>query len=85
MFVGPHFAGRRLFLPERGGWYHSVQRLDLQFAHFQPDLDGLAAQGLGDVFQDLVVPGDGDQLGEDRPMRYTTVEKKGFFSKLFGA
>jgi septum site-determining protein MinD len=23
-------------------------------------------------------------LGEDRPMRFTTVEKKGFFSKLFG-
>jgi septum site-determining protein MinD len=24
-------------------------------------------------------------LGEDRPMRFTTVEKKGFFSKIFGA
>ena len=24
-------------------------------------------------------------LGEDRPLRFTTVEKKGFFSKLFGA
>ncbi|MBN8261139.1 MAG: septum site-determining protein MinD [Xanthomonadales bacterium] len=23
-------------------------------------------------------------LGEDRPMRFTTIEKKGFFSKLFG-
>ena len=23
-------------------------------------------------------------LGEDRPLRFTTVEKKGFFSKLFG-
>ena len=23
-------------------------------------------------------------LGEERPMRFTTVEKKGFFSKLFG-
>ena len=23
-------------------------------------------------------------LGEDRPMRFTQVEKKGFFSKLFG-
>jgi septum site-determining protein MinD len=23
-------------------------------------------------------------LGEDRPMRFTTVEKKGFFSKMFG-
>jgi septum site-determining protein MinD len=23
-------------------------------------------------------------LGEDRPMRFTTLEKKGFFSKLFG-
>jgi len=24
-------------------------------------------------------------LGEERPMRFTTVEKKGFFSKIFGA
>ena len=24
-------------------------------------------------------------LGEQRPMRFTTVEKKGFFSKMFGA
>jgi septum site-determining protein MinD len=24
-------------------------------------------------------------LGEDRPMRFTTVEKKGFFAKMFGA
>jgi septum site-determining protein MinD len=23
-------------------------------------------------------------LGEERPMRFTTTEKKGFFSKLFG-
>ena len=23
-------------------------------------------------------------LGEERPMRFTSVEKKGFFSKLFG-
>ena len=23
-------------------------------------------------------------LGEDRPMRFTSVEKKGFFSKMFG-
>ena len=23
-------------------------------------------------------------LGEERPMRFTNVEKKGFFSKLFG-
>jgi len=23
-------------------------------------------------------------IGEDRPMRFTQVEKKGFFSKLFG-
>ena len=23
-------------------------------------------------------------LGEERPMRFTTVEKKGFFSKMFG-
>ena len=23
-------------------------------------------------------------LGEDRPLRFTTLEKKGFFSKLFG-
>ena len=24
-------------------------------------------------------------LGEERPLRFTQVEKKGFFSKLFGA
>ena len=24
-------------------------------------------------------------LGEDRPMRFTQAEKKGFFSKLFGS
>ncbi len=23
-------------------------------------------------------------MGEERPMRFTSVEKKGFFSKLFG-
>ena len=23
-------------------------------------------------------------LGEERPMRFTTVEKKGFFAKMFG-
>jgi septum site-determining protein MinD len=23
-------------------------------------------------------------LGEDRPLRFTTVEKKGFFAKIFG-
>jgi septum site-determining protein MinD len=24
-------------------------------------------------------------LGEERPLRFTTVEKKGFFAKMFGA
>jgi septum site-determining protein MinD len=35
----------------------------------------------GQAYDDAV----GRLLGEDRPLRFTTVEKKGFFSKLFGA
>lgn len=35
----------------------------------------------GRAYDDAV----GRLLGEDRPLRFTTVEKKGFFSKLFGA
>ena len=34
----------------------------------------------GQAYDDTV----GRLLGEDRPMRFTTLEKKGFFSKLFG-
>jgi septum site-determining protein MinD len=34
----------------------------------------------GQAYEDAV----GRILGEERPMRFTTVEKKGFFSKLFG-
>ena len=34
----------------------------------------------GQAYDDTV----GRLLGEDRPMRFTSVEKKGFFSKLFG-
>ena len=34
----------------------------------------------GQAYDDTV----GRLLGEDRPMRFTTAEKKGFFSKLFG-
>jgi len=34
----------------------------------------------GQAYDDAV----GRLLGEDRPMRFTTVDKKGFFSKLFG-
>ena len=34
----------------------------------------------GQAYDDAV----GRLLGEDRPLRFTTVEKKGFFSKLFG-
>ena len=34
----------------------------------------------GQAYQDAVAR----ILGEDRPMRFTTVEKKGFFSKMFG-
>jgi septum site-determining protein MinD len=34
----------------------------------------------GRAYEDAV----GRILGEERPMRFTTVEKKGFFSKLFG-
>ncbi|WP_028920545.1 septum site-determining protein MinD [Pseudoxanthomonas suwonensis] len=34
----------------------------------------------GQAYDDAV----GRLLGEDRPMRFTTLEKKGFFSKLFG-
>jgi septum site-determining protein MinD len=34
----------------------------------------------GQAYDDAV----GRLLGEDRPLRFTTVEKKGFFNKLFG-
>jgi len=34
----------------------------------------------GQAYQDAVAR----ILGEDRPMRFTTIEKKGFFSKMFG-
>ncbi len=34
----------------------------------------------GQAYDDTV----GRLLGEERPMRFTTIEKKGFFSKLFG-
>ena len=34
----------------------------------------------GQAYDDAV----GRLLGEDRPLRFTTVEKKGFFTKLFG-
>jgi septum site-determining protein MinD len=34
----------------------------------------------GQAYEDAV----GRLLGEDRPLRFTTVEKKGFFNKLFG-
>ena len=40
------------------------------------DPESMAGQAYGDAVARL--------LGEDRPMRFTTVEKKGFFSKLFG-
>lgn len=40
------------------------------------DPESLAGQAYDDAVARL--------LGEDRPMRFTTVEKKGFFSKLFG-
>ncbi|HHW4680032.1 MAG TPA: septum site-determining protein MinD [Xylella taiwanensis] len=42
-------------------------------------LDNNSSAGL--AYEDAV----GRILGEDRPMRFTTVEKKGFFSKLFGS
>ena len=35
-----------------------------------------AGQAYGDAVARL--------MGEERPMRFTTLEKKGFFSKLFG-
>ncbi|KAA2286232.1 septum site-determining protein MinD [Arenimonas fontis] len=38
------------------------------------------ASPAGQAYQDAVAR----ILGEDRPMRFTTVEKKGFFSKMFG-
>jgi len=34
----------------------------------------------GQAYEDAV----GRILGEERPMRFISVEKKGFFSKLFG-
>ena len=40
------------------------------------DADSIAGQAYGDAVARL--------LGETRPLRFTTVEKKGFFSKLFG-
>jgi len=40
------------------------------------DPESMAGQAYDDAVARL--------LGEDRPMRFTTVEKKGFFSKLFG-
>jgi septum site-determining protein MinD len=42
-------------------------------------LDNNSLAGL--AYEDAV----GRILGEDHPMRFTTVEKKGFFSKLFGS
>src|SRR3546814_308818 len=44
-----------------GEW--SLQHRDLQLFVFQPDLHRLAVQFLRDVFQHLVVAGDGDQFG----------------------
>ncbi|MBS0227360.1 MAG: septum site-determining protein MinD [Proteobacteria bacterium] len=41
------------------------------------DPESMAGQAYDDAVARL--------LGEDRPMRFTTVEKKGFFSRLFGA
>ncbi len=40
------------------------------------DPESIAGQAYDDAVARL--------LGEDRPMRFTTIEKKGFFSKLFG-
>jgi septum site-determining protein MinD len=40
------------------------------------DLESMAGQAYDDTVARL--------LGEDRPLRFTTLEKKGFFSKLFG-
>ena len=40
------------------------------------DMESPAGQAYDDAVARL--------MGEDRPMRFTTVEKKGFFSKLFG-
>ena len=40
------------------------------------DLESPAGQAYDDTVARL--------LGEDRPLRFTTLEKKGFFSKLFG-
>jgi septum site-determining protein MinD len=40
------------------------------------DMESSAGQAYDDAVARL--------LGEERPMRFTTVEKKGFFNKLFG-
>ena len=40
------------------------------------DPESIAGQAYADAVARL--------LGESRPLRFTTVEKKGFFSKLFG-
>jgi len=39
-----------------------------------------ATSDAGQAYEDAVAR----LLGEDRPLRFTTLEKKGFFSKLFG-
>src|SRR3546814_8612371 len=44
----------------------SLQHRDLQLFVFQPDLQRLAVQFLRNVFQPLVVAGDGDQFGVER-------------------
>src|SRR3546814_326502 len=44
----------------------SLQHRDLQLFVFQPDLHRLAVQFLRNVFQHLVVAGDGDQFGVER-------------------
>ena len=34
---------------------------------------------------EVLAVGDGKALAAPRPLRFTTVEKKGFFSKIFGS
>ena len=44
------------------------------------EADPQQESGAGQAYEDAVAR----LLGEERPMRFTQLEKKGFFSKLFG-
>ena len=75
-------GGRYRFNIIGAGKRWAVHAMQHTFSSLFPDyafkLDGesIAGQAYDDAVARL--------LGEERPLRFTTVEKKGFFSKLFG-